>query len=211
MQARKQKHINNALNSKINARKPTLTKFHVGDKVRIVRKKGTFEKGFTPNWTEEVFTITAVKATKPPTYTIEDTLGEPVQGTFYEQVLQSNVMDIYRIERMLKRGKDSVLVKWKGYISAFNSWIPLAELEQLRISTNSMLGSLEPTAVVKTILSFLEMCDDLLLERVDGGRQQSSSTSHYNPTGWITITCMCLKESPRAGVQGIAKKDTKQA
>ena len=45
------------------------------------RKKGTFEKGFTPNWTEEVFTIKAVKATKPPTYTIENTLGEQVQGT----------------------------------------------------------------------------------------------------------------------------------
>ena len=32
-----------------------------------------------------MFTITAVKATKPPTYTIEDTLGESVQGTFYEK------------------------------------------------------------------------------------------------------------------------------
>ena len=49
--------------------------FHVGDMVRIVRKKGTFEKGFTPNWKEEVFTITTVKATKPPTYTIEDSGG----------------------------------------------------------------------------------------------------------------------------------------
>ena len=74
-------NTNNALHAKVNALKSTLPKFHVGDKVRIVRKKGTFEKGFTPNWTDEVFTITAAKATKPPTYTIEDTLGEPVQGT----------------------------------------------------------------------------------------------------------------------------------
>ena len=73
------KHINNALYAKVNARKTTLTNFHVGDNVRIVRKKGTFEKGFTSNWTEEVFTITAVKATKPPAYTMLDTLGEPVQ------------------------------------------------------------------------------------------------------------------------------------
>ena len=43
------KHINNALYAKVNARKATLSKFHVGDKMRIVRKKGTFEKGFTPN------------------------------------------------------------------------------------------------------------------------------------------------------------------
>ena len=54
-----------------------------------MRKKGTFEKEFTPNWTEEVFTITKVKATKPPTYTLEDTRGEPVHGTFYEQELQN--------------------------------------------------------------------------------------------------------------------------
>ena len=68
---------------------------------------------------------------QPPTYTIEDTLGEPVHGTFYEQELQSSVQEIYRIERVLQRGKDRVLVKWKGYSSAFNSWIPLADLEQL--------------------------------------------------------------------------------
>ena len=70
--------------------------------VRITRKKGTFEKGFTPNWTEEVFTISSVKATKPPTYTTKDTLGEPVQGTFYEQELQWSVQEIFRIERVLK-------------------------------------------------------------------------------------------------------------
>ena len=108
------KHIHNALYAKVNARKATLPKFHVGNEVRIVRKKGKFEKGFTPNWTEEVFTITAVKATNPPKYTIEDTLGEQVQGTFYEQELQSSVLEIYRIERVLKRGKDRVFVKWKG-------------------------------------------------------------------------------------------------
>ena len=39
--------------------------------MHIVRKKSTFEKGFTPNWTQDVFTITAVKATKPPTYNQE--------------------------------------------------------------------------------------------------------------------------------------------
>ena len=32
-------------------------KFKVGDKVRISKKKGTFEKGYLPNWTEEVFSI----------------------------------------------------------------------------------------------------------------------------------------------------------
>ena len=95
-----------------------------------MRKKGTFEKGFTPNWTEEVFTITTVKATKPPTYSVEDTRGEAVQGNVYEQEQQTSVQEIYRIERVLK-GKGRVFVKWKGYNSAFNSGILLADVEQL--------------------------------------------------------------------------------
>ena len=84
-------HVHDA---NVNARKATSPKFQVGDKVRITRTKG-----FTPNWTEEVFTISSVKATKPPTHTIKDTLGEPVQGTFYEQELQLGVQEIFRIER----------------------------------------------------------------------------------------------------------------
>ena len=36
------KHIHNALYAKVNARKATPPRFHVGDKMRIVRKKGTF-------------------------------------------------------------------------------------------------------------------------------------------------------------------------
>ena len=76
----------------------------------ITRKECTFDMGFTPNGTEEVFTITSVKATKPPTHTIENTLGELFQGTFYEQELQSSVQEFYRFERVLKRGKDRVHV-----------------------------------------------------------------------------------------------------
>ena len=55
------KRVHNALYAKVNVRKATPPKFHVGDKVRIVRKKGTLEKGFTLNWTE-VSTIKTVKA-----------------------------------------------------------------------------------------------------------------------------------------------------
>ena len=87
--------------------------------MRITKKKGTIEKGFTPNWTEEVFTISSVKATKPPTYTIKDTLGEPVQCTFYEQELQLNVQEIFRSERVAKKclssGKVTATRSIRGY------------------------------------------------------------------------------------------------
>ena len=52
----------------------------VGDKVRITKKKKTFEKGYTPRWTEEVFTISAVQNTSPVTYKIPDLNGEGIQA-----------------------------------------------------------------------------------------------------------------------------------
>ena len=40
-------------------------KFSVEDKVRISKKKKTFEKGYTTKWTEEIFTIAEVKRASP--------------------------------------------------------------------------------------------------------------------------------------------------
>lgn len=112
------------------AKKPS---FHVGDRVRIFKKKRTFEKGYTSNWTEEVYTIVKVKNTKPPTYVIKDYNGEDVHGTFYEPELQKTKQTIYRIERVLKKrttagGQKEVYVKWKGYDKSFNEWIPLGNV-----------------------------------------------------------------------------------
>ena len=108
-------------------------KFKVGDRVRIGRKKDTFEKGFTPNWTEELFTIASVKNTQPVTYTIVDAKGESIKGTFYEQELQKTKQEIYRIEKVVRKRKrngiQEVYVKWKGYGNEFNSWIPITDLE----------------------------------------------------------------------------------
>ena len=73
-------------------------KFSVGNKVRISKKKTTFEKGYTPRWTEEIFTIDEVLRTDPPTYKLKDYNDERIQGSFYEPELQKAIQDIYRVE-----------------------------------------------------------------------------------------------------------------
>ena len=98
-------------------------KFFVGDKVRISKKKKTFEKGYTTRWTEEIFTIVEVKLTSPPTCKINDFNGEEIKGTFYEPELQKTSQELFRIEKVIKRGKNKSLVKWKGYSDDFNSWV----------------------------------------------------------------------------------------
>ena len=110
----------------------TKPKFSVGDKVRISVKKKTFEKGYTPRWTEEVFTISQVQYTDPPTYKITDYNGEEIQGTFYEQELQRTSQDIYRIEKVIKRQGNKSLVKWLGYPDSFNSWVDNKDLTTLK-------------------------------------------------------------------------------
>ena len=48
-------------------------KFKPGDKVRISKyKRKTFDKGYTPNWTEEVFTVDNIQYTNPITYKLKD-------------------------------------------------------------------------------------------------------------------------------------------
>ena len=98
-------------------------KFKVGDHVGISKYKNIFAKGFTPNWSEEVFMIKEVKNTVPWTYVINDLNGKEITGTFYEKELQKTNQEEFRIIKVIKRKGDKIYVKWKGYDNSFNSWI----------------------------------------------------------------------------------------
>ena len=63
-------------------------KFKVSDHVRISRYKNIFAKGYTPNWSEEVFIFNKVQNTVPWTYLINNLNGKEIKGSFYEKELQ---------------------------------------------------------------------------------------------------------------------------
>ena len=106
-------------------------KFKVGDKVRISKYKRHFEKGYTPNWTEEIFEIVSIRNTNPISYTVKDTNNEIVKGSFYEPELQLTKQKVFRIEKVIKKDNKRAFVKWYGYPSSFNSWVPLSDLTKL--------------------------------------------------------------------------------
>ena len=86
-------------------------KFKVGDSVRVSKYKMSFEKGYTPNWTE-VFTIVKVQRTNPVTYLLEDYRRKSVAGAFYEHELHRAIHpDVYLMEKVLHRKGDKVYVK----------------------------------------------------------------------------------------------------
>ena len=86
-------------------------KFKVGDHVRISKFKNIFAKGYTPNWSEEVFIINTIENTVPWTYVISDLNGEVITGSFYEKELQKTNQKKFRIEKVIKRKCDKLYVK----------------------------------------------------------------------------------------------------
>ena len=113
------------IHKEINNKDP---KFKVGDRVRISKYKNIFAKGYTPNWSEEVFVSKKVKNTVPWTDVINDLNGEEITGTFYEKELQKTNQEELRIEKVIKRKGDKIYVKSKGYDNSFNSWIDKKDL-----------------------------------------------------------------------------------
>jgi predicted transcriptional regulator len=107
----------------------------VGDTVRISRVKGLFEKGYLPNWSEEIYNVVKVQMTMPVTYIIKDLKDEVIKGSFYEQELQKTKQEIFRIEKVLQKkkikGRQHGLVKWIGYNNDFNEWLPMSEIKNL--------------------------------------------------------------------------------
>ena len=90
-----------------------------GDHVRISKYQNIFAKGYTPNWSEEVFVVSKIKNAIPWIYVIRDLNGEEITGSFYEK---------FGIEKVLKRKGNKLYVKWKGYDNSFNSWSDTKDL-----------------------------------------------------------------------------------
>lgn len=108
---------------------PMPAKFKVGDFVRISKYREAFEKGYTPNWSNEIFKVAKVRQTNPRVYLLTDHSGQDIQGTFYKQeLLKVQYPDIYLVERVLKKKGSKLFVSWLGFGKEHNSWINKSEL-----------------------------------------------------------------------------------
>jgi hypothetical protein len=54
--------------------------FKIGDQIRISKMKQTFEKGYLPNFSKEIFTISKQVPRDPHVYNLKDLGGEELKG-----------------------------------------------------------------------------------------------------------------------------------
>lgn len=114
-------------------------KFRLGQKVRMVKEKGHFAKGFETNFTNEVFQIVKVIDRHPqPVYELSDMQNQPIDGQFYNFELTAVQLPSdteFEIEKIVasrkRRGVVEKLVKWKGYEDLHNSWIKEKDIREV--------------------------------------------------------------------------------
>ena len=58
-------------------------------------KRKVFGKGYTKNWTEEVFTVDKIQYTNPITYKLKDLNNEEIEGSFCGPELLKSKQDIF--------------------------------------------------------------------------------------------------------------------
>lgn len=111
-------------------------KFEVGDTVRTIYKRGTFDKGYYPNWSWQTFKIIDIENKSPHFYTLlYDENKPPLKRKFYEwELLKSNSpFGLYIIDEVLsyrenEEGELEARVKWIGYKDP--TWIPAKDLKE---------------------------------------------------------------------------------
>ena len=81
-----------------------------------------------------MFIVSRVVPGSVVTYKIKEMDDTPLEGTFYSQDLQKVTVsddDLYRVEKVLKRKGNKLLVRWKGWPDKYDSWIDKKDVKKL--------------------------------------------------------------------------------
>ena len=68
------------------------SRFKVGDRVRISKFKNIFAKGYTLNWSSEIFIVDKVNDSVQYTYNLKDLNDEEILGSFCDRELQKTIL-----------------------------------------------------------------------------------------------------------------------
>lgn len=121
-------------------RERTKYRYKIGSLVRISHAKHIFERSYGQKWTDEVFkVIRRFKSQNINLYKLSDINGdEIIKGNFYESELQRVDKDsnsLWIVEKIIKKkkinGVPHSLVKFQGWGSKYNQYIPTKDIKSL--------------------------------------------------------------------------------
>ena len=105
-------------------------KYKIGDYVRVVEKKPIFSKGYTQNWSKDIYIIRNKVPSNPPRYLIKDLNSKKKPIKYYTEELQKVYFQEYPYDTylVLKDTNDQVLVE-KLNSDKEISWVDKSEFE----------------------------------------------------------------------------------
>jgi len=79
--------------------------------------------------------VDSVYDTPVPAFRIKEWDGSPIRGTFYNEDLQKVTVsdeNVFRMEKIVKRQKDKVLVRLKGWPAKYDKWVSKKDIKRLK-------------------------------------------------------------------------------
>ena len=106
--------------------------FEIGSYVRKKIAKELFSKGYTPNWTKEIYIIDTQIPSLPPKYTLKTIEDKTIDGYYYKQELQKVLVEEFPFDSYIIRDSKNDLIA----IEKLNS----KTSEKVWVNKNSFLG-----------------------------------------------------------------------
>jgi hypothetical protein len=86
--------------------KYVMSPFKVGDRVRLSLQKGRFAKQRVQTWSNDIYTIVKVHATRPVTYTIEDAAGDVYKNVYAQEIMRTQFTTETQTQLLAPRARD---------------------------------------------------------------------------------------------------------
>ena len=127
------------MNEKASRVRSAKAKYGVGQLLRIIKEKVKFAESAEQNYTTEIFRIVKeIHRTPRSIYELEDMNKTPIDGQFHHEELtpvRITTRSTFKIDKILarrvRRGILHSLVRWKGYSSDFQSWVPASQIQEI--------------------------------------------------------------------------------
>ncbi|KAJ8885122.1 hypothetical protein PR048_011318 [Dryococelus australis] len=114
---------------KLNWQKPRMK---IVNYVCISHVRNNFVIFYTPNLSTEIYKVNSARHYGPRTYKLFDLNGNQIYGSSYEQeIMPTKFPDTYLVDKVLRRRVNQLYVKWLGFNSRHNSWVPSSALTNM--------------------------------------------------------------------------------